>query len=329
MGIDMRRLAPTIVLAWLVALWGFAQWVFGATADLYATLNAALRILALAATALVASEAFARAAVRDRVLRYFAWFGFLVAVLGLTAYYSSPGRIFWLIASPYPDVWGPFLSRNNFAQFLELVFPVAMWLACTVRGALYFWISSAILACGLASASRAGAILLLIEALAVMAMTKTGSSGRRIAGFALATLVLAGFAGGGFLIERFSDSDPLRVRREIYRATGDMIAARPWTGYGLGTFAAVYPEFARFDPGAWVEHAHSDWLEWTAEGGWPYTLLWMLLAFAAARPAIRSVWGIGVPAVFVHALVDDPITRLGVSAWVFLLAGTLETRRQA
>ena len=326
---DLRRFAPVAALSGLAALWGFAQWVAGATADRYATLNAALRVLALAATAFAASEVFARPALRDRFLRWFAGFGFLVAILSLLAYYASPGKILWLIASPYPDVWGPFLSRNNFAQFLELAFPVALWHACRRRGAPYYmWMSAAMLACGLASASRAGAALLLVETVAVLALTKTRTSPWKIAGFALATLAFAILAGAGFLIERFTDSDPLRVRREIYQATGAMIAARPWTGYGLGTFASVYPEFARFDPGATVEHAHSDWLEWSAEGGFSYALLWLLLAVAAARPARRSVWGIGVPAVFLHALADDPFARLGVSAWVFVLAGALGTRRQ-
>jgi hypothetical protein len=51
----------------------------------------------------------------------------------------------------------------------------------------------------------------------------------------------------------------------------------------------------------------------------------MLLAVAAIRPALRSIWGIGVPAIFVHALVDDPFVRFGVSAWLFILAGALES----
>jgi hypothetical protein len=29
----------------------------------------------------------------------------------------------------------------------------------------------------------------------------------------------------------------------------------------------VYPAFATFDPGVIVNQAHSDWLQWTAEGG--------------------------------------------------------------
>jgi hypothetical protein len=35
------------------------------------------------------------------------------------------------------------------------------------------------------------------------------------------------------------------------------------------------------------------------------------------------VWGIGVLGSFLHAFVDYPFARLGVSAWIFLLLGML------
>ena len=235
-------------------------------------------------------------------------------------------EILWLFPSPYPDVWGPFLSRNNFAQFLELAFPVALWLACTWRGTLYMWMSATMLACGLVSASRAGAVLLIVEAAAVFALARPPAPRRLIPLFAAGVMVLAALAGGEVLVHRLQDSDPFRDRREIFASSLAMIAARPWTGYGLGNFATVYPEFARFDPGAVVEHAHNDWLEWATEGGWPYAAAWMLLAISALRPALRSIWGIGVPAIFVHALVDYPFARFGVAAWLFILVGALESK---
>ncbi len=126
---------------------------------------------------------------------------------------------------------------------------------------------------------------------------------------------------------RLADPDPLKVRREIFHSAAAMIAAHPWHGYGLGTFAAVYPEFAEFDNGASVEHAHNDWLEWAAEGGIPFAALWAVLAVCVARPAIRSFWGMGVLAVFLHALVDYPFARIGVAAWEFLLIGALLAER--
>jgi O-antigen ligase len=322
------RFGPVLIAAGVLAMWGFGQLAAGATVYRYATFNGALRVAALAATALVASAVFRPDVARDRWLRGLAWLGFLLAIASVLAYYTSPGRILWFFESPYPDVWGPFLSRNNFAQFLELALPVSLWLGCTLcrtQRVLYLSMGAAMLACGLASASRAGAALLILETAAVFTLARPPALRRLIPRFALSVIVLAALAGGEVLVHRLEDPDPLRDRREIFRSSLAMIAARPWTGYGLGNFAAVYPEFARFDPGAVVEHAHNDWLEWATEGGLLYAAVWMLLAVAAARPALRSIWGMGVPAVFVHALVDYPFARFGVAAWVSILAGALES----
>lgn len=312
----------------LLAAWGFVQLGAGWTVYRNATLNGSLRVAAFSATALVASAVFRQPEARDRMLRGFVWFGVLLGVVSVVAYYTSPGNILWLFSSPYPDVWGPFLSRNNFAQFMELVFPVALWLACCRRRAedrsTYVWMSAVLLACGLVSSSRAGAGLLVLETLGVFLLVRPRPSRRAVAGFAACAIVLAAAAGGDTLMQRFRDPDPLRYRREIYASSLAMIAERPWTGYGLGTFATVYPEFATFDAGAAVEHAHNDWLEWTGEGGWPYAAVWVLLAVAALRPALRSIWGIGIVAVFLHALADYPFARFGVAAWLFILVGASE-----
>src|SRR5207249_1021517 len=118
----------------------------------------------------------------------------------------------------------------------------------------YLWISAIMLACGLVSASRAGAVLLILEAIAVFVLARPPSPRRLIPLFALGVIGLAALSGGEVLIERLQDPDPFRDRREIFQSSLAMIAARPWTGYGLGNFATVYPEFARFDPGAEIEH---------------------------------------------------------------------------
>lgn len=312
-----------------ISLWGFAQLAVGATVYRWATLNAALQVTALAVTAVSASVAFRNVAARGAILRAFAWFGFILSILSVAAYFTSPGKILWIFPSPYPDNWGPFLSRNNFAQFLELCFPVALFQMARSgnngRGGSIF-LPATILAAGFASASRAGAILLTVEAVAGFYLL--GSAARRwILPFALTAGLLAALAGAGTLLGRFREPDPLKYRREIYRSTVNMIEAHPWRGYGLGTFPTVYPEFAQFDSGAAIEHAHNDWLEAAAEGGLPFAALWAVLAVWAVRPAIRSIWGIGVLAVFLHALVDYPFARFGVAAWEFLLLGVLAHER--
>jgi O-antigen ligase len=154
----------------------------------------------------------------------------------------------------------------------------------------------------------------------------------RIAWRTIAISVLfAGLAttavGWDVLWKRFHDNDPFRYRREIAVSTLQMVRQRPWTGFGLGNYANVYPEFASFDPGLMVDHAHDDWAEWTAEGGIPMLLLMLGVAAIGLRPAIRSVWGLGIYAVFLHALVDFPmqIPALAALAFTFLAALSVDS----
>lgn len=304
--------AAGLILA-CISLWGFAQLALGWTVYSWPTLNASLGVSALAATALVSFLGLKDKSDRDSFLNGMVWFGLGLSVVSVLAYFTSPGKILWMFPSPYPDNWGPFLSRNNFAQFLELCFPVAVY-RIRETGVLP---AAVVLAAGLASASRAGAALLLLELFVGIFLLGKGFR-RGILVFALA--VPAGVAP---LWHRLQDPDPFKYRREIFHSAIEMIAAHPLRGYGLGTFSTVYPEFAHFDAGAEVEHAHNDWLEWAAEGGLSFVALWLALVALVARVAIRSIWGLGVLAIFLHSLVDYPFARFGVAAWEFLLIGAL------
>ena len=145
-----------------------------------------------------------------------------------------------------------------------------------------------------------------------------------LARFAAAAVVLAAIAGAGQLAGRIFEPDPLRYRREMAHSALAMIRDRPFSGFGLGTFATVYPQYAEFDAGATVNHAHNDWLEWASEGGVGFAAAWGVLAAAMLRRVRGSIWTIGVPTVMIHALVDYPFARFGVSAWTFLLIGMRE-----
>ncbi len=313
----------------LLGIWGFLQLALGSTVYRHATLQAALQFAAMAAAAFVSYRTLASPLYLERFLKAFAWFGFLVSILGVLAYYTSPHQVLWLFDAPYTDVWGPFLSRNNFAQFLELTLPAALWLAFRRPAELLYWaMAASMLTAGLVSASRAGALLLLLESVAMFWLCDQ----RRIqwaAIFAATVLFLGALTGAGTLIDRLRSPNPLAYRGQIYQSSAELIESRPWQGYGLGTFAWVYPQFAKFDSGYRIEHAHNDWLEWTSEGGLAFSAIWALLAIPASFRSFRNPWSLGIPAVFLHALVDFPFARLGVAAWVFILLGALESAKGA
>lgn len=316
---------PGLLLA-AIGSFGFLQLAVGLTVYRYATLQGSLRCAALAATAWASFGAFRSRELRVEFLRAFAWLGALLAAISVLAYLTSPGKILWAFDAPYPDVWGPFLSRNNFAQFLELAMPVALWFAFREPegSVVYMLLGATMLASGLASASRAGAGILVLEAVAVVWTRRGSRVARRMAVYLVfETVLFAAMPGVGTLAGRLTSPDPFQGRREIAHSTLAMIASRPWTGFGLGTFSAVYPAYAVFDAGKSVEHAHNDWLEWAAEGGIVFAVAWAALAVWSVRPALRTGWGIGVLGCFLHGLVDYPFARFGISAWVFILLGIL------
>lgn len=321
--------APVGILLVAIAVYGFAQLSLGTTLDRPPTIAASVRLATLAAAAVCAHAVFRTERLRAIFLRAFAWLGFAVGVVAVLAYYTSPNQILWLFPSPYPDTWGPFLSRNNFAQFLELTLPVALWFAIRERSPKYAVLAAVILAAGLVSASRAGAILLLAECVALwLLLLRGGGSRSKIVWYFAATAAgCAALGGASTLLGRVFGAHPLEYRREITNSTWSMIRERPWHGSGLGTFASVYPAHATFDTGRVVDHAHNDWLEFAVEGGWLYAVLWAALLLAVVSPAVRTGWGIGLLAVCLHALVDYPFARLGVSIWAFILLGAIETSR--
>jgi len=140
------------------------------------------------------------------------------------------------------------------------------------------------------------------------------------------SVALAAVVGLQVTIEKFSEPEPYRVRAELLRSSLAMAAERPLAGFGLGTWPIVYPAYARFDNGFTANHAHNDWAEWAAEGGVPFVALMGLLALWSVRPALDSLWGIGVLAVFLHSLVDYPLREPAVAAVFFAMMGALAAR---
>ena len=103
-----------------------------------------------------------------------------------------------------------------------------------------------------------------------------------------------------------------------------MVRDRPLTGFGLGTWPEAYPGFARFDDGTYVNQAHNDWLQWLAEGGLPFLALMLGIAGWSLGPAVRSLWGVGILSVWLHALIDYPMQqRPALAAFFFAMLGTL------
>ncbi len=338
----------TVVFCCIVCLpiWGILQLVRGATSSAADTFSASLRWAALAAVFFLAyalargSETRPNTSARRAFLEVFLGFATAEAVLCLTQLFTSNGRVLWLYSSGYDEVFGTFQYRNNYAQFVELALPIALWRALRDRshGWAYALIGGTLYASVIASASRAGFALCTAELLAVLVIglirlrdPDTGAPSRSatamLAVIPAIAIVFTMVVGWENLRERFKEQDPYLARREFFVAAVDMARERPLTGFGLDTFPAVYQRYAVKDFFFYANHTHNDWAEFAADGGLPFLLLVLVPFLMAVPSAVRNPWGIGLIAVMLHACMDYPFPRPAVSGWMFALLGLLYATR--
>ena len=311
--------------------WGLLQLLLRTTVYRFDTWEAVLFWSTILVLVFLSLQTLREEAVRRAFLRALFYFGFAISVLATMQYFTSGGKVFWLFPSGYPDAFGPFVYRNNYAAFIELLLPLAVLEALRdrQRAIPHAIMAGVMYASVIASASRAGAVLATLEVFVVLALAlRSRLISRRRLGVAMSVtlasaVIFTGVVGWRVLLDRLKQPDPFVHRREMLESSLAMARERPWLGFGLGSFQEVYPAYATFDIGLVVNHAHNDWAEWLAEGGIPFLLLLASVALWSVRPAFRSIWGLGLLSVFLHAFVDYPMQRLGLAAWVFVILGTL------
>ena len=332
LGFSWKRplvLSVPVVCLLLMTCYGVAQTLWFPQKIVYRGWTGTLFWFTAAVIALLATQIFQRRDAASRFRRLFVMFGSAICVLDLLEQASHTNRFYWLIPSKYPAVFGPFAYWNNFAEFVELVLPVTLWMGLGRRKtSIPFLLLGALqIASVVASGSRAGTALVFAELIGVVLLAYVKNRSRNLlysAAVAVAFSALFIYAAGfGEVLSKLQKSDQLTVRRDLNKSSVAMIRERPLTGWGLDTYVPVYPMFARYDDGTWVNRAHNDWLQWTAEGGIFFAALMLVIFIWSIRPALRSGWGIGVIAICLHALVDYPFARFGVCAWYFAFVAML------
>jgi O-antigen ligase len=325
---DARRPALTLPLV-LVAVWGVLQIARGWSEYPFASWNAVCKWAAAAAAVYVGFQVLRSAVARERAGTIAIWFALLLSGTAILQWYTGAGRVFWLLPTGYSEgVAGPFLNRDHYAAFIEVLLPVALWRALRrdENALLSVLAAATMLASVIVTGSRTGSFLAGAEVLAFcgLASVRGGRSGMRLAGVVLtAGLAMTLIAGWEFLWLRLQEDDPLGIRRYMYQSAMAMVAERPLTGFGLGCWREVYPHYSLFDDGSLVHHAHNDWLEWAGEGGLPAAILMLAFAVMMTRAALRFPWGLGAAVVLVHALLDFPMQKAPLAMLVFVIAGAL------
>jgi hypothetical protein len=321
--------AVSILLAAVVA-WGCLQLLAGFTVDRFETRKAVLYWSANLAVFVIARNLLRGASDRAWFRTALLWFGCAVNLLAIAQLATARGRVFWLFATDYSETFGPFVYRNQYAAFVELLFPLALYRALRGRGSfVYLGVAAGFFAGVVAAASRAGVALVLLELAAMVGLAWSGrwlplrKLARSIGAVMAMALAFAAVAGWENIGSRVQDTESYQIRRKLLASSVAMIRERPLRGFGLGTWRIAYPAFATFDNGLIANQAHNDWAEWTAEGGVGFVLLLLAVGWRSTARALRHPWALGVVAVFLHSLVDYPLREPALAVFTFALMGAL------
>ena len=239
--------------------------------------------------------------------------GTLAAVAGLWMQTNADRVAFWHVPHAPVSVFGLFWYHGNAASYLNLAWPLGVWLMIGVLRARMRHAARHVLVSVIAGAlimqivavfvnvSKMGHALALMEmlllalALYLVHWRHHGGGLRRIVLMGLAVLagvvLCAWFLGGAqgasrwhvFSARGFDDPARRHAALMALRIGNDA----GWTGAGPGTFEVVSPHYAALDtvtaPG-WWRHAHCDYAQFFAEWGWMGCLV---LLFGIGMPLRR------------------------------------------
>jgi O-antigen ligase len=329
LGRRQPRLSVALIPLGGVVLWAGFQLLIGSTVYRWPTRMAILYWSGNFATFFIGLQIFGDRLLRNRFLRALVLFGFVVAVISPLQALTTNGKVFWMFQTDYTSwyVFGPFVYTNQYAAFIELLLPVALYGALTNRKWRMFdtLVVAVMYTSVLASASRSGTILTTLEILVVpflvnrrsrMPLKKLAVGAALLAGM---IVLLALAVGPKLLLDRFAERDPYAQRREFLDSSVKMVKDNPILGVGLGNWATAYPGYALFDDGLYANQAHNDWVQWTVEGGFPLLALMLWVAGWGIPRGLSAGWGAGITAIFLHCFVDYPIQRTGVVLVLFTL----------
>jgi O-antigen ligase/Tfp pilus assembly protein PilF len=302
-----------------------------------------------------------------RALQWLVFVAFVVAAIGLLQRAAWNGKLLWVFVPwdwgmPHvgaPQTSGPFVNRNHFANYLALLWPLALTpvlfagaLTRSTAARLAFGVASATIAVALLwSLSRGGWLAALTGGVVLLLSGANRGTSRRtllrplafVAASAAAAIALAlapiGEPGGNELDLRLeqtvTDTSSLTGRIVLWRDTLPLMRDHPWLGVGLGAWRDAFPRYdSSLRHHKRAHRAHNDYVQWVAETGLLGTVLLggalfgiaRLLAGALAVPTRRSrpilaASVAGSAAVAVHACVDFGLQIPAIPVTLAVLLG--------
>ncbi len=332
------------------------QLVFQLTASPYYT-RVELRLLI---TYLILLFLMSQAYTQKDHWRGFVWFlmtlGFVVSIFGILQYLTFNGKLYWFRVLRFGGLpFGPYVNRNHFAGFAEMVIPVALvpLVLGKVRRERLFLVALFALVpivALLLSASRGGIVSFAVQMviLFLLLMIRRVRSKHMIVGgvVVLVAVMAVSWIGVQQVLERFAGIQTLEVsagkRAAMRQDSWRIFLDHKWLGTGLGTFEMVDPPYDSVFDGRIVNHAHNDYLEALAETGVVGGLCcaWFLGVFLlSALKGIAELKGsfgsalnlsglIACSGILVHSLVDFNL-HIPANALLFFISAHLAAVRLA
>jgi O-antigen ligase len=336
------------------ALVVFVQLVFHRTASSYDTRIQFQLLLLYLILLFLLPQAYYRMNHWRGLLWFLMSLAFFVSVFGILQHLTFNGKLYWFRVMRYGGVpFGPYVNRNHFAGFAELLIPVA--LVPLVLGkvrrerlvlvALFALVPIVAL---LLSASRGGIISFIVQMIIMflLLLVRRIRSKYMLAGgvLVLCAVLMVSWIGVQQVLERFSDYKALDVslgkRASMRHDTWQIFLDHPVLGTGLGTLQMVFPPYETLYDAKIVNHTHNDYLEALAETGVPGGIfcLWFLavlfLESIRGLKELGSSFGaalnlsglVGCSGMLVHSLVDFNL-HIPANALLFFVAAHLATVR--
>jgi O-antigen ligase len=347
--IVISPLLPPLVAVILLAI---AQILLHATASSYDTRMDLSLVITYAIVLFLATQVFRESDDWRAFIWFIMVFGFLVAVFGILQQVTFNGKLYWFREMRFGGIpFGPYVNRNHFAGFIELVLPVSLvpLIFGKVRRERWFLVAIfALLPIGaLFLASSRGGILSFAVELGVIALMmllrRTRGEHVLIGGIVLLVAFLfVSWLGVKQVLDRFSSLQSLEVttgkRASMRLDTWHIFLAHPVAGSGLGTLQTVFPAYETNYDGKIVNHAHNDYLEGLAETGILGAICGIALVGALFFVALRNLLLLDKPfaaalhlsglaacsGLLVHSLVDFNL-HIPANAILFVLLAHLAT----
>lgn len=268
--------------------------------------------------------------------------GALSAVLGLLQYYGLAEPLApWTTSPDLGQAYGNLRQRNQFATLISLALIAALWLhaTCRRRGrAVLLPAGLLLILAAAASTSRTGLLqLLLISAIAAFLawrerrhVSNEKTASYRLPHPSLLLALIPAYFTAAWLLPLLANSEvdsmmhrlrqgapDAHSRLVLWGNVLDLIAQRPWTGWGWGELSFAHYS-TLYSGSRFVEildNAHNLPLHLAVELGIPAALLicggfgWLVLAARPWRetdPARIMVWG-WLGAIVLHSLLEYPL----------------------